>query len=278
MELEKSNIEKSNLEKTNIVNLGIKVLGQDYNELPKDLYIPPEALEVVLETFEGPLDLLLFLIRKNNLDILDIPVFEVTRQYMQYIYIMDSLKIELAAEYLSMAAILAEIKSRLLLPKPKTDNEEEEDPRAELIRKLKEYERFKEVSEKIDEMPRVGRDIFISKISNIIKHKEVVLPKVDVSDLLAAMYKVIERADNFAHHMITPDKISLRDKMSNILQGLRDLGSDYVEFTHFFNPKEGKVGIVVTVMAILELSKDFLIEVVQNQAYAPIYLRLKQAD
>jgi len=197
---------------------------------------------------------------------------------MQYISFMDALKIELAAEYLSMAAILAEIKSRLLLPKPKVqEGEEEEDPRAELIRKLKEYERFKEVSEKIEAIPRVGRDVFISKISNIIKSKEVVLPKVDVSDILAAMYKVIERADNFAHHMITPEKISLRDKMTNILQELRDINADYVEFTRFFNPKEGKIGIVVTVMAILELSKDFLIEIVQNTAYAPIYLKLNKS-
>lgn len=278
MELERSNKLPNNTVPGSIFDLGIKVLGEDYKELPKDLYIPPEALEVVLENFEGPLDLLLFLIKKNNLDILDIPVFEITRQYMQYISFMESLKIELAAEYLSMAAILAEIKSRLLLPKPKVQaGEEEEDPRAELIRKLKEYERFKEVSEKIDAIPRVGRDVFISKISNIIKSKEVVLPKVDISDLIAAMYKVIERADNFAHHMITPDKISLRDKMTTILQGLRDIGSDYVEFTTFFNPKEGKVGIVVTVMAILELCKDFLIEVVQNTAYAPIYLKLKQS-
>jgi len=278
MELEQSKKLPDNTVPGSIFKLGVKVLGEDYNELPKDLYIPPEALEVVLENFEGPLDLLLFLIKKNNLDILDIPVFEITRQYMQYISIMESLKIELAAEYLSMAAILAEIKSRLLLPKPKVqEGEEEEDPRAELIRKLKEYERFKEVSEKIDTIPRVGRDIFISKISNIIKSKEVVLPKVDISDLIAAMYKVIERADNFAHHMITPEKISLRDKMTNILQGLKDIGTDYVEFTTFFNPKEGKVGIVVTVMAILELSKDFLIEIVQNTAYAPIYLKLKQS-
>tara|TARA_R110002124_G_scaffold233381_1_gene398616 strand:+ start:20848 stop:21645 length:798 start_codon:yes stop_codon:yes gene_type:complete len=257
--------------------LGIKVLGENYTDLPKDLYIPPEALEVVLETFEGPLDLLLFLIKKHNLDILDIPVFEITRQYMQYISFMDSLKIELAAEYLSMAAILAEIKSRLLLPKLKVENEEEEDPRAELIRKLKEYERFKEVSEKIDDLPRVGRDIYISKISNIIKSKEVLLPKIDTADLLAAMYKVIERADNFAHHMITPEKVSLRDKMTNILQELQNINSEYVEFSHFFKAKEGKVGIVVTIMAILELSKDFLIEVIQNQAFAPIYLKLKQS-
>jgi len=278
MELEKSRKLPDNTVPGSIFDLGIKVLGEDYHELPKDLYIPPEALEVVLETFEGPLDLLLFLIKKNNLDILDIPVFEITRQYMQYISFMDALKIELAAEYLSMAAILAEIKSRLLLPKPKVqEGEEEEDPRAELIRKLKEYERFKEVSEKIEAIPRVGRDVFISKISNIIKSKEVVLPKVDVSDILAAMYKVIERADNFAHHMITPEKISLRDKMTNILQELRDINADYVEFTRFFNPKEGKIGIVVTVMAILELSKDFLIEIVQNTAYAPIYLKLNKS-
>ncbi len=248
------------------------VQGAAVNTLPQDLYIPPDALEVFLaETFEGPLDLLLYLIKRQNLEILDLPISEITRQYVEYVELMQDIQLELAGEYLVMAAMLAEIKSRMLLPRPKTEEEEEGDPRAELVRRLQEYERFKQAAEDIDNLPRVGRDTF--KPSVEIPDLKVVKepPKVDMKDILAAFNNVMKRAASYKHHHIEMEPLSVRERMSNVLQSVRS--DEYIDFANLFDVKEGKSGVVVTLLAILELVKQSLIELVQTEAFAVIHVK-----
>lgn len=250
------------------------VYGEALTRLPQDLYIPPDALEVFLEAFEGPLDLLLYLIRKQNVDILDIPVAEITRQYMQYVELMKSVHLELAAEYLVMAALLAEIKSRMLLPRPPEAAAEEEDPRAELIRRLQEYERFKTAAEDIDRLPRVGRDLFVPELPAPEARIRTLLPTVSLDELLQAMAEVLRRAELFEQHHITQEALSTRERMAEVLDRLRATSS-FVPFTSLFRPEEGRLGVVVTFLAVLELIKETLVELVQNEAFAPIHVRTR---
>ncbi len=249
------------------------VQGQPLTELPQDLYIPPDALEVFLETFEGPLDLLLYLIRKQNLDILDIPIQRITQQYMEYIEMMREMRFELAAEYLLMAAILAEIKSRMLLPRPSSTEEDEEDPRAELIRRLQEYERFKKAAADLDELPRELRDFVPVKINSDSIPRTRLLPEVDVDDLLQAMRAVLARADLKTRHQVQRETLSVRENMSRILQHLQ--GRDFTPFTQLLPEDSGRPGVVVAFLAILELVRENLLELVQNAPLSPIYVRLK---
>ena len=248
------------------------VQGARVNTLPQDLYIPPDALEVFLaETFEGPLDLLLYLIKKQNLEILDLPIAEITRQYVEYVEVMTEIQLELAGEYLVMAAMLAEIKSRMLLPRPKSEEEEEGDPRAELVRRLQEYERFKQAAEDIDQLPRVGRDTYKPTVEipdlRIVKEP----PQVDMKDILAAFNNVMKRAAAYKHHHVDFEPLSVRERMSNVLEKVR--GGEYVDFSHLFDVEEGKDGVVVTLLAILELVKQHLLELVQTEVYAVIHVR-----
>src|SRR5690242_2934824 len=248
------------------------VNGEPVTELPKDLYIPPQALEVFLEAFEGPLDLLLYLIRRQNLDILDIPLAEITRQYMKYIDVMQGLQLELAGEYMVMAATLAEIKSRMLLPRPKLDGEgNEEDPRAELVRRLQEYERFKRAAEDVDKLPRLERDHWVAGAE--LKDRKVVrlLPQVTLQEMLVAFKEVVVRSEMFSHHHVARERLSVRERMSDILSTLER--SSFVEFVHMFKPEEGRMGVTVTFIAILELMREGLVEIVQAEPYAPIHLR-----
>ncbi len=248
------------------------VQGTAVNTLPQDLYIPPDALEVFLaETFEGPLDLLLYLIKKQNLEILDLPIAEITHQYVEYVEVMTEIQLELAGEYLVMAAMLAEIKSRMLLPRPKTEEQEEGDPRAELVRRLQEYERFKQAAEDIDNLPRVGRDVYkpTVQIPDLKVVKEP--PKVEMKDILAAFNNVMKRAAAYKHHHIDLEPLSVRERMSNVLKSVRS--DAYVDFGDLFDVTEGKSGVVVTLLAILELVKQTLIELVQTEAYAVIHVK-----
>jgi len=249
------------------------VYGEALTEMPVDLYIPPDALEVILEAFEGPLDLLLYLIRKQNIDILDIPVAEITRQYMGYVELMKSVRLELAAEYLVMAAMLAEIKSRMLLPRSAEIEEEEGDPRAELIRRLQEYERFKAAAEGIDELPRVGRDVVVPRLEAPQAKVRKLLPQVSLEELLVSMAEVMRRNDLFESHQITRETLSTRERMSEVLERLK--GGGFVPFVELFSAEEGKLGVVVTFMAILELVKESLIELVQNEPFAAIHVRVR---
>lgn len=250
------------------------VRGQPMLQMPQDLYIPPDALEVILESFEGPLDLLLYLIRRQNLDILDIPVAEITRQYMTYIELMrDVMRLELAAEYLLMAAILAEIKSRLLLPRPPVEEGLEDDPRAELVRRLQEYERFKRAAEDIEAMPRQERD-------SVVVHAEVgernvikLPPPLELSEMLLALKDVMHRAELFGHHAIKREALSVRQRMGELLSRLDD--SSFHRFESLFDISEGRPGIVVTFLAMLELAKEMLVEIVQEEPLAPIYVKAK---
>ncbi|HHH45885.1 MAG TPA: segregation/condensation protein A [Thiotrichales bacterium] len=250
------------------------VRGEAVTELPQDLYIPPDALEVVLEAFEGPLDLLLYLIRRQNLDILDIPVAEITRQYMEYIALMEDLRLEVAAEYLVMAAMLAEIKSRMLLPRPAAE-EDEEDPRAELIRRLQEYERYKQAAEDLDGLPRLGRDIHPASAEPPERPRAARLPDVDLRELLAAFTEVMKRAEMFAHHHIEREPLSVRERMSRVLEAVD--GEHFVEFRTLFRVEEGRMGVVVTFLAILELIKESLLEMIQAEPFAPIYVKARVA-
>ena len=248
------------------------VQGTAVNTLPQDLYIPPDALEVFLaETFEGPLDLLLYLIKRQNLEILDLPIAEITRQYVEYVELMSDIHLELAGEYLVMAAMLAEIKSRMLLPRPKAEEEDEGDPRAELVRRLQEYERFKQAAEDINNLPRVGRDTYkpVVQIPDLKVIKEP--PKVDLKDVFAAFNNVMKRAASYKHHQIEMEPLSVRERMSNVLQSVRS--DEYVDFANLFDVKEGKSGVVVTLLAILELVKQSLIELVQTEAFAVIHVK-----
>lgn len=247
------------------------IQGQAITELPQDLYIPPDALRVFLEAFEGPLDLLLYLIKKQNLDILNIPIAEVTRQYVDYVELMQELNLELAAEYLVMAAFLAEIKSRLLLPKPVIQAAEEADPRAELVRRLQEYERFKKAAEDLDNIPRVERDIFpvCPNLPNLQLIKTA--PRVELKDLLTALAAVLQRVKHNEHHQIQLETLSIRERMSEILSKIRP--DKFLQFSDFFSPNEGRLGVVVTFIAILELMRQSLLEMIQSKPYAPIHLR-----
>ena len=248
------------------------VNGEPVMELPRDLYIPPQALEVFLEAFEGPLDLLLYLIRRRNLAILDIPIAEITRQYVQYIELMQELQLELAGEYLVMAATLAEIKSRMLLPRPQLHGEDGDyDPRAELIRRLQEYERFKSAAENIDRLPRLERDVWSASAD--IRDRKVVqlLPQTTLQEMLVAFKEVVVRAEFFARHHVQREPLSVRERMSAILASLA--GSRFVEFTELFAAAEGRMGVTVTFVAILELVREGLIEIVQAEPFAPLHVR-----
>jgi segregation and condensation protein A len=249
------------------------VYGQAVTEMPVDLYIPPDALEVFLEAFEGPLDLLLYLIRKQNIDILDIPVAEITRQYMGYVELMQHVRLELAAEYLVMAAMLAEIKSRMLLPRSAAVEEEEGDPRAELMRRLLEYERFKAAAEGIDTLSRVGRDIIVPKLDAPEAKARKLLPEVSLEEVLLSMAEVLRRGDLFESHQVSREALSTRERMSEVLERLK--GGGFVPFVALFTVEEGKLGVVVTFMAILELVKESLIELVQNEPFAAIHVRAR---
>lgn len=246
--------------------------GKTMTQLPLDLYIPPDAMEVFLDAFEGPLDLLLYLIKKQNLDILQINVFEITRQYMEYVDLMRALNLELAADYLVMAAMLAEIKSRILLPRHKeADSEDEEDPRAELIRRLQEYEQFKQAAEDIDQLPREGRDFYIRESTRPERSEDAPLPDIDLREVLIALKEVMSRADMFEDHHISREVLSTRERMSEVLDALRHQA--FVPFVMLFKPDEGKLGVVVTFLAVMELCKEGLVELIQNETFGPIHLK-----
>jgi segregation and condensation protein A len=246
--------------------------GEAVTELPHDLYIPPDALEIFLDAFEGPLDLLLYLIRKENIDILDIPIARIAEQYMAYIDLAKDAKLELAAEYMVMAAMLAEIKSRMLLPRPQIDEEgNEEDPRAQLVRRLQEYERYRQAALDINELPRVGRDVHLAVVEYEGTQKEKPQPKVELPDLLNALAKVLERAEMNKHHHVLREALSVREKMTMILGRVNN--ESFTSFESLFDLKEGRLGVVVTFMAILELLKEAMVQVVQQEPFAPIHIK-----
>ena len=247
------------------------VEGEPITVMPRDLYIPPQALEVFLEAFEGPLDLLLYLIRRQNLDVLDIPIADITRQYMEYIQLMEELDLELAGEYLLMAAMLAEIKSRMLLPRSQFDAEEEDDPRAELVRRLQEYERFKRAAEDIDRLDRLDRDVYQATAELTTRHVIRLLPEVTLQEMLVAFKDVVQRATIFEHLHVQRETLSVRQRMSDVLTMLGD--SALVEFVKLFRPEEGRLGVCVTFAALLELLREGLIDVVQAEPYAPLHVR-----
>ncbi len=245
--------------------------GEPVTTLPQDLYIPPYALQVFLEAFEGPLDLLLYLIRRQNIDILDIPIAEITKQYVEYIELMKELQLELAGEYLLMAAMLAEIKSRMLLPRPQTEEEEEDDPRAELVRRLQEYERFKKAAEDIGELPRLERDVFVASADAPERKVVTKLPDVTMKELLLAFHDVLKRAEMFSNLHMQREPLSVRQRMSEILTRIK--ANSFTEFVTLFDPEEGRMGVAVTFIAVLELLKESVIEVVQSELYAPLHVR-----
>jgi segregation and condensation protein A len=249
------------------------VMGKAMTELPKDLYIPPQALEVFLEAFEGPLDLLLYLIKRQNLDILEIDVSAITEQYMHYVELMDAMQFELAAEYLLMAAMLAEIKSRMLLPRSTEVGDDEEDPRAQLIRRLQEYERFKKAAEDIEEMPRVERDTWVGSANPPDLNRSRPDPDVDMRELLLALGEVLRRADMFESHHIKREALSTRERMSEVLERLS--GQQFVPFVALFSAREGRLGVVVTFLAIMELIKESLVEIVQTENFGPIHVKAR---
>jgi segregation and condensation protein A len=247
------------------------VEGEPVTELPRDLYIPPYALKVFLEAFEGPLDLLLYLIRRQNLDILDIPIAEISRQYVQYIELMKEMQFELAGEYLVMAATLAEIKSRMLLPRTSEEEQEEEDPRAELVRRLQEYERFKKAAEDLDGLERLERDVLPAQAEVVERATVTRLPDVTLKELIVAFKEVLQRSSMFAHHHVRREALSVRERMSAVLLALQDRKD--VDFGRLFDPTEGRMGVTVTFLAVLELLKESLIDVVQSEPFAPIRVR-----
>ncbi|HEY3730653.1 MAG TPA: ScpA family protein [Steroidobacteraceae bacterium] len=252
------------------------VNGEPVTQLPRDLYIPPQALEIFLEAFEGPLDLLLYLIRRQNVDILNIPIAEITRQYTRYIELMQDLQLELAGEYLVMAATLAEIKSRMLLPRPAAIGEHgDEDPRAELVRRLQEYERFKRAAQDIDALPRLERDVLQTSVQMVERPVTRALPKLTLQEMLLAFQAVAARAAMFAHHHVRREPLSVRERMSNILAALEQ--GSFVEFGQLFLPEEGRAGVTVTFIAILELMREGLIDIMQTEAYAPLHVRAAPA-
>ena len=247
------------------------VQGKALDTLPKDLYIPPQALEVFLEAFEGPLDLLLYLIRRENLDITDIPVADITRQYIEYIELMQDLQLELAAEYLVMSAMLAEIKSRMLLPRSTDIEEDEQDPRAELVRRLQEYERYRQAAEDIDAMPRLGRDVY-QAVAEPPERKVVAMPpQVELQDLISAFQEVMKRASMYAHHHVQMESLSVRERMSSVLGKVN--ATQFTRFVDLFTPEEGRMGVVVSFLAILELVKESLLELTQSEPFSPIHVK-----
>lgn len=250
------------------------VQGEAVTELPKDLYIPPDALEVFLESFEGPLDLLLYFIRRQNLDILEIDVSKITDQYVQYIDAMQAMRFELAAEYLVMAALLAEIKSRMLLPRHKEEESEEGDPRAELVRRLQEYERYKEAAEDMDQIPRDGRDVFPAEIELPELPKKIPHPEVDLRELLMAFSEVMARANMYRSHKISLEPLSTRERMATILDEIQ--GGKIIKFVSLFKVEEGRMGVAVTFLAILELIKESLIEITQGEEFGMIHVKARE--
>ncbi len=247
------------------------VRGEPMLQIPQDLYIPPDALEIILEAFEGPLDLLLYLIRRQNLDILDIPVAEITRQYVDYIQTMHELRFELAADYLVMAAMLAEIKSRMLLPRPPNESGEDADPRAELVRRLQDYERFKKAAADLDTLTRLDRDTAIASVQMPELKLAAAPPPVDLRELLLALRDVIKRSELFGRHAVRREALSVRERMGTVLRRLSD--GRFHEFTSLFSAEEGRLGVVVTFLSILELAKERLVEIVQEAWGAPIHLK-----
>jgi len=252
-----------------------RLYGQPVIEIPADLFIPPDALRIILEAFEGPLDLLLYLIRKHNLDVLDIPMAQLTAQYMEYVEIMRAHQLELAAEYLLMAALLIEIKSRMLLPRPRLEAHEEADPRAQLVRRLLEYEQIKKAAKKLDELPQLSRDF---QLVCVWIEKEVVqrLPDVNPEDLRSAWLGIVARAKAQRHHKVTREQLSVRERMSHVLRSLR--GKGFLEFTQLFNPLHGIAELVVSFLAILELAREGLILITQHGSFAPIYVRAQDGS
>lgn len=250
--------------------------GKPVTVIPQDLYIPPDALSVILQAFEGPLDLLLYLIRKQNMDILNIDVCEITRQYMEYIDAARSMKFELAAEYLLMAAMLAEIKSRMLLPKPKTEDGEEIDPRAELIRRLQIYEQYKKAAEDIDALPKFDQDYFSTRVDAQLGVQSESGPEVALEDLMLALKGVLERSDHFSSHHIQRETLSTRERMAAILSELSDVM--YRPFEDFFRLEEGRQGVVVTFLAIMELVKEQLLELIQVDTFGAIHVKARAAS
>ena len=251
------------------------VRGEALTSLPHDLYIPPQALQVFLEAFEGPLDLLLYLIRKENINITDIPVADITRQYVEYIELMQDMQLELAGEYLVMSAVLAEIKSRMLLPRPAGVEEDETDPRAELVRRLQEYERYKQAAEDLDALPQLGRDVFQASAEAPERKVVRLSPEVELKDLIAAFQEVMRRATMYAHHHVQMEALSVRERMSSVLS--RVGSSRFVAFGELFTVEEGRMGVVVSFLAILELVKESLLELTQSEPFAPIHVRARGA-
>lgn len=245
--------------------------GEPITTLPQDLYIPPYALQVFLEAFEGPLDLLLYLIRRQNIDVLDIPIAEITKQYVDYIEVMQEMQLELAGEYLLMAAMLAEIKSRMLLPRPESEEEDEDDPRAELVRRLQEYERFKKAAEDIGDLPRLERDVFVASADAPERKVTTKLPDITMKELLLAFHDVLKRAEMFSNLRMQREPLSVRQRMSEILTRIK--ANDFTGFADLFDPEEGRMGVAVTFIAVLELLRESVIEVVQAEQYAPLHIR-----
>jgi segregation and condensation protein A len=245
--------------------------GEPVTTLPQDLYIPPYALQVFLEAFEGPLDLLLYLIRRQNIDVLDIPIAEITKQYVKYIDVMKELQLELAGEYLLMAAMLAEIKSRMLLPRPVKEEEDEDDPRAELVRRLQEYERFKKAAEDIGDLPRLERDVFIASADAPERKVTTKMPDVTMKELLLAFHDVLQRAEMFSNLQLLREPLSVRQRMSEILSRIK--ANDFTGFADLFDAEEGRMGVAVTFIAVLELLREAVIEVVQSEQFAPLHIR-----
>jgi segregation and condensation protein A len=250
------------------------VQGEPVTQLPRDLYIPPQALEVFLEAFEGPLDLLLYLIRRQNLDILDIPLADITKQYMNYIELMQELQLELAGEYMLMAATLAEIKSRMLLPRSGDVISEETDPRADLVRRLQEYERFKQAAESIDQLPREERDTWPASADTDFRRPQSSLPQVALQEMILAFRDVVSRAEMFQHHHVQRERLSVRARMTDVLAAVE--GGAFLDFMKLFKPEEGRMGVTVTFVAILELMREGLIEIVQTEPYGPLHVRAAQ--
>jgi segregation and condensation protein A len=252
-----------------------RIYGEPLIEIPRDLYIPPDALEVILDAFEGPLDLLLYLIRKENLDILDIPMAPLTRQYLEYVEAMRATNLELAAEYLVMAATLMDIKSRLLLPRPAVAELAEDDPRAELVRRLLEYERIKQAALALDQLPQIGRDVLAVSVwvDRVIVER---LPDVRPQDLAEAWRTLLHRARMTAHHRVSREELSVREHMSGILRRLQE--RRVVEFGDLFDPSKGVSVLVVTLLAVLELAREALLELTQSESFAPIYVKLAHAQ
>jgi len=251
-----------------------RLYGEPLIESPRDLYMPPDALEVILEAFEGPLDLLLYLIRRENLDILDIPMAPLTRQYLEYVEAMRAKNLELAAEYLVMAATLMEIKSRLLLPRPPAAENEVEDPRAELVRRLLEYERIKKAAQALDELPQLGRDVLAVSVwvERMVAEQ---LPGVEPRDLAEAWRALLHRARLSAHHRVSREQLSVREHMSGVLRRLQE--RRVLEFAELFDPAQGVAVLVVTLLAVLELARESLLELTQSESFAPIYVKLAHA-